>query len=318
LNHFTPSKTLPPITFDADPADYHKIGEKFSRGDPRFVMSNGRLSDFAKGQRKWMRGAEQEGTEAMGWGSLVDCITLTPARFGAKYVVCPETYHAEGKKKSDPGEDKPWNWNANYCKEWRAVHEADGKEVVKVDKISEAWKAQKRLMNDPTICKFLTGAKTQVQILVDYTDPQTGIVVPVKCLLDIVPTGEFSSWLGDLKTTSADTMGKWVRQLFEYNWHCQAALYCDAYNAATGEKRNIFSHVVSESAPPYEPRNAMLSDEYLQMGRAAYLTRLQYYCWCLSKNYWPGYSNSRLNGGETQVIDGWQVAEPMPWMLLSE
>lgn len=310
-----PSSTLPPITFGVYQADYLALGRKHDRGDKRKVMSNGELKKFARCPSKWKRGSFEESSDAQEWGNLVDCLVLTPERFEEQYVICPEEYPAAGKKKGDPVEMKSWNWNAGYCKEWRAKQEAVGKVCVKADWASEGHAAKARLMADPILREFVQASQSQVQLCVDWHDEGTGLIIPVKCLLDLLPSKEsrFSLMLGDLKTACNGSPGPWAKQVFEKGYHIQAALYLDAYNVVTREKRNQFVHVVQESESPYETARRILSEEYLQIGRATYQRALVDYCYCLANDVWPGLDEA---DGMGSIIDGWRLTEPEAWMIL--
>lgn len=66
------------------------------------------------------RGERTEPTEDMDFGSLFHSELLTG---DAGYHVQPDTYPApESTKKDAAIIDKPWNWGATFCKEWRAEH----------------------------------------------------------------------------------------------------------------------------------------------------------------------------------------------------
>jgi exodeoxyribonuclease VIII len=137
----------------------------------------------------------------------------------------------------------------------------------------------------------------------EYRDAETGIVVPVKILVDLAPRPETFMWgccLGDLKT--CQNAGKsWARKVFELSYHVQAAFYLDVWEAATGEKRTEFFHVVQESFPPWEPARKILSAEFIELGRWRYQEALNRYAKCLSAGEWPGY--------------GQDIVQPEPWML---
>jgi hypothetical protein len=58
----------------------------------------------------------RESSEAMDIGNAVDSLVLEKR---LSFIVQPETYKGlESQKKDAPLIDKPWNWNANACKEW--------------------------------------------------------------------------------------------------------------------------------------------------------------------------------------------------------
>jgi hypothetical protein len=312
---FRPSSILSAVIPNVSPLDYHKP-DQYPRGDARRTMSRSELSEFHRCPRKWLSNTREESTDATEWGSLIDCLVLTPERFAEDYAIAPETYKAkETAKKDAPLIDKPWNWNATECKEWRKARESEGKIVIKASESSEAHLAVHRLKEDETIFELLSVSETQVQINVEYEDPETGLIIPIKCLLDLRPmaVSVFGSILADLKTTNDAEPHAWSSHVFKYGLHTQAALYLDATNAATGLNYTDFAHIVQESSPPYETARRMLDAEYLQIGRATYLRQLVDYCACLKYNHFPGYDDWK---GNTQ--DGWRIVSPQPWMILSE
>lgn len=295
------------ISEQTDPETY--IASKGGpRGEPDHIMSRGELIEFARCPHRWLMGygEEDEDTTATEWGSLADCLALSPGRFAESYVVTPETYP---DKKT--GETKPWNWNATFCKDWREVTAKSGKKPVKGETFTQVENAMKFLFANEQIASFIHRSKKQVFVMADYVDPETKIVVPIKCLLDLVPAldSPFSKDLGDFKTCRSAKPFLWDRAVFEHGYHVQAALYMDAYTKATGEDRVSFRHILQESFPPWEPGKRILSAEYMELGRMAYLNALRRYCQCLASGVWPGYDEGRF------VIDGWLLSEPEDWML---
>lgn len=295
-----------PVVPNADPMVYHSDGQQNKRGDARFVMSRSELKKFAQCPRRWLIGTEQDSSDAMDWGSLMDTVVLTPDRFDSVYAVEPATYPAKGKRKDDPEIQKPWTYQADFCKAWRSDRRAEGKEPVKSEgkeSLSEAWIAVKRFTQEQHIADFLKASKRQVWVNVEWHDEETAIVVPVKCLIDLVPDpeSEFGDTLADLKTTCNASYRAWCKQVFNEGWHTQAALYLDAYNIATGLKYRNFEHIISENFSPYEPTHRMLSSEFLQLGRYEYQRQLKDYCQCLKSGNFRGYDNA--------------IAEPESWML---
>lgn len=289
-----------------DPSKYHAFGSDFKRGEANYVMSRSELKKFAQCPRRWLIGTAEESSDAMEWGSLMDCVVLTPNRVAEIYAVEPATYPAKGKKKDDPEIQKPWTYQADHCKTWRADRRAEGKEPVKSEgkeSLSEAWKAAKRLIDDSHIDLFLQVSKRQVWINVEWADEETGIVVPIKCLLDLVPdpSSEFGDTLGDLKTTCNASYRAWCKQVYNEGWHTQASLYLDAYNVASGLKYRNFEHQISENFAPYEPTHRMLSSEFLLLGRVEYQRQLKSYCQCLKTGIFQGYDCS--------------IAEPDQYMI---
>lgn len=290
------------------PKEYIAIGAA-ERGDPKRAMSRSDLREFSICPHRWRAGYKDEPSKSMDWGSLIDCLFLTPDEFEHRYAIAPETYPSTPKRKGDDTEDKPWNWNANFCKDWRDEKEAAGFEVVAKDKIDSAIEAVKRLKENETAFDWAFNSHKQVNLCVNWHDGPTGLIVPVKCLVDVAPLE--GNILGDLKTSASGQLRAWKKDCFAYWYHVQAALYLDAWNAVTGEDRDSFRHIVQENYPPFEVSLRLMSLEFIQIGRNTYQNTLGKYCQCLKTGVWPGYS-ARM------TFDGWQLTEPEPWMILAD
>lgn len=315
MNWFTPSQTYPAIKQNVDTAEYMALGRNYERGNPRRIISRSELVEFSKCPRRWKLGMKKDDTSATDWGSLIDCLVLTPDEFEKRYAVTPETYPAVGKKKDDLPTEKPWNRNATYCAEWETGERAQGRECIKPMEAAEAHKAAARIKQDDKMRDFIACSDRQVQVLVDYHDDATGLVIPVKCLLDLVPSpeSEYGDTLGDFKTCRSAHPRAWGKAVAEHHYHWQAALFMDAYNAASGLKYERFAHLVQENFAPYEIGRRILSDDFLQIGRAEYRRALADYCACLEANDFPGYEDWPDHRG--RVVDGWRVVEPEDWMM---
>lgn len=279
------------------------------RGNPGHVLSRTSMSEFVVCPDRWRRGVPEKSTSALEFGSLVDCLTLQRDQFDSRFVVRPSTY-----PDSKTGEPKPWTLAANFCKDWVAKN-AGGRTVVSPDDFEAAELAIDRLEEDPSVRGLLETCKTQVMVVANYNDRETGLKVPVKGLIDIVPSKDdpiFGSCLGDLKTARSAAPGKWSRVVWEHGYMVQGALYVALYNAATGEDRNTFVHLIVENEPPYEPGRRVLSQEFIEIGHMCYRTALREYCRCLSTGNWPGYDSENR---ALPTMPGWSLTQPEPWMV---
>lgn len=287
------------------PADYFYSATE-ERGNVAFPASSSVLREFAKCPARWKNGYESPESTAKDWGSLVDCLTLTPGQFDGRYVIQPSTYT------NDKGEVKPWNNNATVCKSWRA--ENAGRNIVSEDEVAAARLAVARLRGDEVIRAWLDACDTQVWVAGYWADKGTGLTVPVRCLIDFVPRPdtEFAKCLGDLKTTRTAAVLPWQRDCFQMGYHVQAALNLDLYAAATGEDRNTWCWILSESFEPYQTGKRMLSQDFLTLGRASYRRMLENYCACLKAERWPGYDDT------DESIQGWSIVEAEPFMAERE
>jgi hypothetical protein len=175
------------------------------------------------------------------------------------------------------------------------------------------------MKKDALITEFLESCNNQVAVSLDYHDDETGLVIPVRGLIDLVPKAgtKFENSLGDIKTTGDASHWKWGRTAYEQGYHYQAALYLDLFNAATGEQRNEFRHIVQESDYPFELARRLLPEEWIAVGRENYLSDLGLYAKCLRRDGFAGYEELDLMRGlpNRHNIDGWTVSEPEPWMI---
>jgi exodeoxyribonuclease VIII len=287
-----------------NPADHH--AQEHKRGHREYVMSRGSLMDFNECPAKWIVGTETEQTSFMQWGDLIDCLLTSAETFDSRFAVCPETY-----KDAKTGEDKPWNWNANVCKQWR--QENEGRSLIKHDLRLDAETALEKLTRCHEISDALWPAKFQVSLSAEYFDQQTELTIPIRGLVDIAPDGgDCANSLIDLKTTASAEPRKWARKVSEDHLDAQAALYLDLWKAATGEERTDFRHIVQESLPPYHVELRLLSMEFIELGRIKYRSALMKYCQCLTTGIWPGYPHTEMTFGR------WSLCSPEAWMLATE
>ena len=274
-------------------------GQDLKRGDPAKPVSQSDLKLIAHNPHKWLHGAQDDdSTVATRFGSLLDCMLLTPHQFQNRYALVPESYHD-----AKTGELKPWNFNANVCKVWR--EEQAGKECIKGDEFNGASQAVRNLQNDPDISAVLKESSNQVLLTGEY-ECDNGLVVPVCGLIDVVPT---LSALADVKTGVDVSSGIWPRTVFQRGYHVQAAFYLDLFNAAKlGPKRETFLHICIESAEPFEVGRRVFDSEFIKIGRAKYKAALEIYSRCIKENSWPSYDEP----------GAWTPIEAEAWMVMKD
>jgi exodeoxyribonuclease VIII len=293
------------VSVNTDPMVYHRTAGK--RGEPDFIMSRSELMDFAACPHRWLAGVQSVDTDATKWGSLMDCRWLTPGAFESRFALKPTMY-----PDTKTGEPKPWSGNSTWCKDW--LSKQSGKEVLSIEQLAESDAALRVLALDERITALRACSQVQVFVMCEYQDKPTGIVVPIKALLDLVPdkdNADYGRCLVDFKTARSAGHRTWCRDVKERGYMVQAALYMDAYlSACPDEDRIDFRHVVQENEAPWEVGRRILSYEFTELGRQAYLAALRRYCECLSTGKWPGYEE--MTGDH---INGWTIVNPEPWMI---
>lgn len=272
------------------------------RGDPQFIMSRGELVSCAFNPKRWRDGYQEDkgDTDATRWGSLIECMAGLSGNFDDFYAVAPAEY------KDDKGNVKPWNWNANVCKEWR--EEQGEREVIKSDLREKAELAVEALEADDDVAALFEHSRKQVMVTGFWKDKATTLEIPIRCLIDLVPDWShpvFGKALGDFKTARNGCPDSWGKVVDDCGYDVQAALSLDLYTKATGEDRFEWLHPVQENVHPYHVVKPIpaLTLEFIAFGRAKYQIALREYAACIAAGRWPSYSTgNRVVIGPTQLI----------------
>lgn len=290
-------KNVKIVGVGVDSGTYHT--QSAERGTAEFVMSPSSLKEFMVCPSRYKAGYRQPDSDAKDFGSLLDCILLTPNQFVTRYAVKPETY-----VDTKTGEKKPWNGNSSVCKAWVDEH-ADSCVVSSYD-VTEAQKAARRLMDDETISELINCSDKQVHLKGEWHDEATKLAIPVQCLIDLAPRKDstFQKSLCDLKTTRNASQRPFARQVFTFGWHVQGAMDLALYTAATSEDRTDWLFVAQENYSPYQVGRRLLSLDFLEIGEATYKGALKRYAQCLKTGIWPGYDAS----------EEFSLVIPDPWM----
>lgn len=279
------------VKLTAIPGVYRGMPDDEYRAIP--AVSQSTLKRFYDCPQKFKLSPPIEPTANMIYGSLVDALWLTGDV--SKFAVQPATYEGLDRKKMPV--QKKWSNNADFCKDWCELQEAQGKEVVSAETFAMAQAAVARL-----------NATTEIREVRDNCDVQVAVVAEIegimcKGLIDLCPRDGMRMGLGDLKTAQSANPAGWSRYCFNMRLHWQAAMYLDLWNLATGEGLEHFFHFVSEQAPPHEPCMMALSPEFIAMGRDEYRRALRRYQECVTSGVWPGYPSGAVIGVEKWMLN---------------
>lgn len=326
------------VSIDTDPKYYFR--QEHERGTPGFIMSASELKMFGECPDEYIHGYNPEQTDAMGGGSLLDCRLLTPKQFDSRFSIQPEKYLSEqmecptcksitdSKKCRTCGVDrvkklieKDWSNASNTCVEW--VADQKGKTIVEKSDVEKCDAAIKRLTGKQAIADFVGQSQKQVHLAGKWKDEATGLVIPIRAMLDMVPLldSEFHQSLGDLKRTRSVNKRLWKLDCLRMKHYLQAAFYRDFYLHAIGEgdtlkrvvdeeftSRKEFCFILSASYHPWQPGKRFLGPNFLQQGRSEYETLLAGYCACVHFKKWPDEDETDESSG------GWTQVEMEPWM----
>lgn len=296
---------------DIAPARYEVETEQ--RGSVGLTVRAHILGEVLRNAQRWVKGYESPESKSKKFGSVLDCLLLTPTQWPKRYAVVP----ADAPKrpsKSQINAEKPSPKTVAAIDWWDDFLALNPGEVITQETNGSVHAAINRLKEDKLIAELIECSRHAVMITADWQDKETGIVVPMKALLDIVPPGDhpiFGQSLWDLKTTQNASPRSFSRDAQKYNYALQGAFYADLWNAATGETRGDFGHVVIENFAPYEFRTPppLLSQRFLGHGRLLYQRALSIYCKALDSGVWPSYDR---RGGD------WPITDCDDWFLSAE
>ncbi len=293
-------------------AEYFALNDGVKRGDPEWVVSRSDLAQILRCPAEWRAGAEEKDSESLTIGSLVDCLLLTPDEFAERFALRPPTYKGPKTTKKDaPIVDKKWNANATVCKEWEAKQEELGLQVISQTQMSKASKMAHNLKDrwfkdaGMRLSQMIEEADTQTLAIAEIEEPHTGIKVMCRCLIDLLHPG-FDNFLWDLKTGRELQPKRWSAAVAEHGYDIQCAMYPIVYEAAGGESKEAFGHLIVGNQYPYLTAIRYLSDHYLSIGRQKFWRALRTYCECLQSGKFPGWSPE---GMEKVGPPAWEAKE---------
>lgn len=312
---------------------YHS--QPYERGDSKFAMSPSSLKAFLECPERWIKGYESPDSDAKDWGNLLDLFALTPEKAKDRIAIVPPTYVVKGmqcptcksvtdsKKCKACGVDrvevsmnKDWSLQATECKEWR-LKQGD-KQLVTQKELVESGLAVNRLREDETLASLFDSSNKQVHVVGEWHDESTGLIIPVQCLIDLVPSKdtEWQKALADLKSTRNAGQRQFAKWSYQAGYHVQAAFDLAMYNAATGENRTEWIFALSENYPPYQTGRRILrpdnadpdrDETLLGIGRATFKRALRTYAQCLKTGLWASYDEPEAF---TEILaEPWQAFE---------
>lgn len=208
-------------------------------------------------------------SDAKDRGATTHVAVLEPDRFVAQYVAAPRI-----DKRYKTGKE-----------EW-AAFQADnaGKAIVPAEEYELAGAMAAAVWRHPTAAELLRGGLKEVSIA--WQDTDTG--VPCKARLDQV--GKLGGWpfIVDLKTSRNASRRSFERDVYNFGYYQQAAMYLDGANTVRPHERK-FAFVVVESEPPHCVAVYELDEDAIRLGRDDYKAHLRAYLECVKSGDWPGY-----------------------------
>lgn len=307
------------VGFDIAPSRYETETEQ--RGSPGLTVRAHILGEILRNAQRWVKGYESPESKSKKFGSVLDCLLLTPTQWPKRYAVVP----ADAPKKPTKTQinaKKPSPETVAAIEWWDDFIALNPGEIISQEINGSVHSAINRLREDKLIADLIDCSNHSVMVTADWQDSETGLTVPVKALLDILPPSDhpvFGGSLWDLKTTTNASPHSFSRDAQKYNYALQGAFYADLWNAATGEQRHDFGHVVIENFHPFEFRSPppLLSQRFLNHGKLLYQRALSIYCKALDSGEWPSYDRKAGDWPITDC-DEWYLGMETLYDLIEE
>lgn len=210
---------------------------------------------------------DAEQTPAQSIGTMVHSLVLEGR---TDYIVHPDTYESKDGV-------KPWNWNANACKEFRAAQKLECISSAQAQKIESAAAA---VRNHKLASSLLSNGIAEHSFYCE--DKQTGL--RLKGRMDFATDRH----LVDLKTTSDASTQAFSRDAARYDYELQAAFYAHLMDQL-GRPVDDFYFIALEIEPIPMVNVLLLSQDSLALARAVVKKQLQAIADCAERGYWPGY-----------------------------
>lgn len=208
-------------------------------------------------------------TAAMLFGSAVHEGVLEPATFAERVVCAPEIDKRSKAGKADWADFQFLN---------------EGKIILAPDDFARAEECIFAVLEHPAASALLEGARREVSLF--WQCPQWNI--KRKARLD--------AWqdaiIVDLKTCADASAAGFAKQVENFQYHIQAANYCEGYRVLNGRDPDAWIFIAAESEPPHAVAVRSLPWEAIQVGARLMDAACERYRDCSESGVWPGYEQT--------------------------
>lgn len=254
--------------FEISPRDYHQrltCNRANVRAADSFLSKSVLWELDSSSLYKWRFHKEEKTiTDAIEWGSLVDCLATTPELAATDIVVNPFD-----------------SYRTNDAKKWREEQRAEKRIITTKEDFAAAHQAVKMLRET---CRASADifAKSTKQVII------AGLLhgVKIKGLVDLAPEGE--DFLADLKTTATFSLEGFAKRTASLGYHMQAGIYLNLWNAMfPHDQRTRWKLIWQDEAAPYEACVTELDPNDIEAGWSYADKLVQRILEATDSNHWP-------------------------------
>jgi exodeoxyribonuclease VIII len=210
---------------------------------------------------------EREATPALRLGSAIHSAILEPHKFTNEFVAAPEV-----DRRTKEGKDI---YAAFLAK-------AEGRTVITAKEMETVGRVARSVMTHKVYRKVFEREMGKAETSIYWEDKDSGVLCRIR-----------PDWLGagvilDVKTTEDASPDAFMRSIFTYGYHRQAAFYIDGCRQS-GIDPGAFMFMALEKSSPYAVAFYYAEPEMIEQGRKEYKKLLRIYADCLATGNWPGY-----------------------------
>lgn len=233
----------------------------------------------------WERQHPSEPTPALLFGQALHGLILEPATWDTQYAVRPK---CDRRTKDGKAE------YAEFCETLNGRQEVSDDDYAGMEAIATAVRSHQ--------CReLICSGRAETSIV--WQDAETGLLL--KGRLDYERTSGWQHFIADVKTTEDASEYGFALSIAKYGYYQGAAMYCDGWQAITGDD-SLFVWLAVEKRPPYVTKAWECDESTLQAGRNSYREALRLCAACMEENRWPAYG------------DGPDIISAPEWLLRRE
>lgn len=234
-------------------------------------------------------------TADMIFGTLCHHALLEPNKPFPKIAIPPKKYPLPAssslvkKKQAAEGDMVDWNFQTDFCKDWRDAQQSDGNVVMSQKDYEDLIQCALAIAKHPVASPYFRAGMSEVSIVLES---QFGITM--RCRLDWVPRG--LNTLLDAKFGASSDPRKWEKHAVDMGYHIQAwsNLLCWNTTCGTTDPRNEYRFAVVETKRPYPVTVFPCSSDFLDYGREEYEKAFVTFSECLKSGVWNEYATKEV------------------------
>ncbi len=211
-----------------------------------------------------------ESTPVQAFGNAIHQAVLEPSLFTEKMIVEPK-FEGTGSRAARE------TWHL----------ENHGKTILKAEQKESIEGILKSISAHKQASKLISDGHAEQSIF--WQDEETGVLL--KCRPDFDREGHINI---DVKSTTDASRDSFRKDIGNYLYHVQMALYLDGMSALTGQEYDKAIIIACQKEAPYGVNCFSLGQETIEEGRALYKQALRVLAKCQKTGIYPNYDDSEI------------------------